>query len=77
MKEKDLIDLGFQKEYGDTKWYYYTYDLAEGLSLITNASDELLDNEWYVEVFESGQIRFINKKELEGFINIVRKNINE
>ena len=77
MKEKDLIDLGFKKEYGDTKWYYYAYDLADGLSLITNASDELLNNEWYVEVFESGQIRFINKKELEGFINIVRKNINE
>ena len=77
MKEKDLIDLGFKKEYSDTKWYYYTYDLVKGLSLITNASDELLDGRWYVEVFESGQIRFINKKELEGFINIVRKNINE
>ena len=77
MKEKDLIDLGFNKEYGDTKWYYYTYDLADGLSLITNASDELLNGEWYVEVFESGKIRFIDRKEIQEFINIVRKNINE
>ena len=77
MKEKDLIDLGFKKEYGDTKWYYYTYDLADGLSLITNASDELLNGEWYVEVFESGKIRFIDRKKIQEFINIVRKNINE
>jgi len=77
MKEKDLIDLGFKKEYGDAKWHYFTYDLADGLSLITNASDELLDGEWYVEVFESGRIRFIDRKEIQEFINIVRKNINE
>ena len=77
MKEQDLIDLRFKKEYSDTKWYYYTYDLADGLSLITNASDELLDNEWYVEVFQSDDIRFIDKKEIQEFINIVRKNINE
>ena len=77
MKEKDLIDLGFQKEYSDTKWYYYTYDLADGLSLITNASDELLNNEWYAEVFESEKIRFVDRKEIEEFINIVKKNSNE
>ena len=77
MKEQDLIDLGFKKEYSDTKWYYYTYDLAEGFSLITNASDELLDNEWYVEVFESEKIRFVDRKEIEEFINIVKKNSNE
>ena len=77
MKEQDLMDLGFKKEYSETKWYYYTYDLADGLSLITNASDELLNGEWYVEVFESGKIRFIDRKEIQEFINIVRKNINE
>ena len=77
MKEKDLIDLGFTKEYGDDGWYYFTYDLVNGFSLITNASDELLNGEWYVEVFGSGKIRFIDRKEIQEFINIVRKNINE
>ena len=76
MKEKDLIDLGFTKEYGDTKWYYYTYNFANGFSLITNASDELLDSQWYAEVFELKEIRFTDKKELKMFFNIFENNIN-
>ncbi len=52
MKEQDLVDLGFTKEFGDN-FYYYTYDLARGFGLITQASDEVVDNKWVVEVFET------------------------
>ena len=78
MKEQDIIDLGFTKEFGDN-FYYYTYDLARGLVLITQANDEVVDNKWFVEVFETDiKIRFTDKKPVETLIKIITKaKINE
>jgi len=77
MKEQDIIDLGFTKKFGDN-FYYYTYDLVRGLSLITQASDEVVDNKWVVEVFETSTIRFADKKPVETLIKIITKaKINE
>lgn len=77
MKEQDIIDLGFTKEFGDN-FHYYTYDFARGFSLITQASDEVVNNEWVVEVFETSMIRFTDKKPLETLIKIITKaKINE
>jgi len=71
MKEQDIIDLGFTKEFGDN-FYYYTYDFASGFSLITQASDEVVDNEWFVEIFETNPtIRFTNKGLVEALIIII------
>lgn len=73
MKEQDIIDLGFTKEFGDN-FYYYTYDLARGLSLITQANDEVVDNKWFVEVFETDiKIRFTDKKPIKKLIKIINK----
>ena len=72
MKEQDIIDLGFTKEFGDN-FYYYTYDLAKGFSLITQASDEVVNNEWVVEVFETSMIRFTDKKSVKTLIKIINK----
>jgi hypothetical protein len=73
MKEQDVIDLGFTKEFGDN-FYYYTYDLARGLSLITQANDEVVGNKWFVEVFETDiKIRFTDKKPIEKLIKIITK----
>ena len=72
MKEQDLIDLGFTKEFGDN-FYYYTYDFARGFSLITQASDEVVNNEWVVEVFETSTIRFTDKKSIKELIKIINK----
>ena len=77
MKEKDIIDLGFTKEFGEN-FYYYVYDLVSGFSLITQASDEVVDNKWVVEVFETSTIRFTNKKPVKKLIKIINKaKINE
>ena len=78
MKEQDIIDLGFTKEFGDN-FYYYTYDFARGFSLITQASDEVVDDKWFVEVFETDQtIRFTNKGLVEALIIIINNGkINE
>ena len=70
MKEQDIIDLGFTKEFGDN-FYYYTYDLARGIGLITQASDEVVDNKWVVEVFETSTIRFTDKKTVETLIKTI------
>lgn len=78
MKENELIELGFEKiigELDEPDWYYYTYDFGNGsLSLISNASDELVDHKWVVEVFEDESIRFTSKIELPQFIRLVERN---
>ena len=84
MKEQDLIDLGFErndvseKESGDKAFYYYDLDLAPGFALISNANDEVTTvaghHRWYVEIFESNEVRFTNKKDTQQFINLILKN---
>jgi hypothetical protein len=80
MKEQDLIDLGFERvdvsaeESGDEAFYYYTMDFGNGsLSLISPAHNEIVDDKWYVEIFEDESIRFTEKIDLEQFINIIKK----
>lgn len=72
MKEQDIIDLGFTKEFGDN-FYYYTYDLASCFGLITQANDEVVNNEWVVEVFETSTIRFTDKESVETLIKTINK----
>ena len=77
MKEQDLVDLGFTKEFGED-FYYYVYDFARGLSLITSANDEVVDNKWVVEVFESSTIRFTDKEPVKTLITTINNGkINE
>ena len=79
MKEQDLIELGFKREdvgteeSGDTEnWYYYVYDFVKGFSLITSASNEVVDNEWYVDVFETDEkIRFTLRSLVEILITVI------
>ena len=81
MKENELVELGFEKVTPDPKdwegeeWYYYTYDFGNGsFSLITEGSNEIEDNKWYVEVFEDKSIRFTSKIELQQLIRLIEKN---
>ena len=73
MKEQDLIDLEFTKEFGED-FYYYVYDFARGLSLITQANDEVVNNEWVVEFFDSNSaIAFTDKESVESLIKLINK----
>ena len=79
MKEQDIIDLGFDKEFGCSyggEYHYYVYYFGRSLSLISNANDETINGEWYVDIFEEDNIRFTNKKDLERLINLLNKNKN-
>jgi hypothetical protein len=81
MTEQDLIDLGFKKEIvtkeqsgGPIDWHYYTYEFAKGFSLISQASDEVTDDNWAVEVFETeGKIQYNDKSIVKLLIEIINK----
>ena len=68
--EDVLKKLGFVREEGDN-FYYYTLDI--GICLISCANGDVLDEEWYVEVFNHEEIIFNNRKDLEKLINILNK----
>jgi hypothetical protein len=82
MKEQDLIDLGFKRtdvsaeESGDKAFYYYDIDFGDqrGISLISPANNEVIDNKWFVEVFEDNSIRIDNTKDLKQLIEIIKRN---
>lgn len=81
MKEQDLVDLGFTKEFTEL-FYYYTYNLARGFVLITQTSDEVVDNKWFVEFFghtyQTTEIGFTDKELIETLIKTINKaKINE
>jgi len=52
MRESNLLYLLFKKEVSnDGDFYYYTLDIAKGLSLISNDSDEAKKEGWRVFLF--------------------------
>ena len=83
MTEQDLLDLDFTRvdetavsSGAPNDWYYYTYDIAS-FCLITPASDEVKDGEWYVEVFETREIRFTSRTELEILMTLLINNCSK
>ena len=83
MTENDLLQLDFTRVDETAKssdmpynWHYYTYDIAN-FCLITPASDEVKDGEWYVEVFETPEIRFTNPTEVSILLTLMANNYTE
>jgi len=83
MTEKDLLDLDFTRidetaeNSGTSKdWHYYVYDVGS-FSLISQASDEVEEDGWYVEVFETPEIRFTNPTEVSILLTLMSNNYIE
>ena len=77
--EKDLLDLGFTRVVDDANgppYHYYTYDVGS-LCFISQANDEVKNDEWYVELFESNTIRFTSRTELEILMTLLINNYKE
>ena len=59
MSEKELLELGFTKEFSSDiiedvpDFYYYVKEICNGLTFITNGNDEMEDQNWYVEFFDT------------------------
>lgn len=80
MTERELILLGFKseeiKEHDEDESYYYVLDIVDGLTFITPTNEEIKNDEWYVEVFNTDpQIQFNNFGEVQGLINQLTKAI--
>jgi len=80
MTERELILLGFKseeiKEYDEDDTYYYILDIVDGFSLITPTNDEIKNDEWFVEVFNTNPlIRFHKINEVETLVNIIKNAI--
>jgi hypothetical protein len=80
MTERELILLGFKSEdmgqWDGDDTYYYVLDIVNGLTLITPTNDEIKNDEWYVEVFNTNPyIIFHKSEEVEGLINLLKNAI--
>ena len=77
MTEEQLKALGFEQQV-DTSYpsfYYYTLDVVNGLSFISQANDEVENGEWSVEIFDTTPaIKFKDAKELSNLIDILNQN---
>lgn len=78
MKEQDLVNLGFKKQEvskevsGDKDYFYYYFDI-NNLCFITQANDEVKDDNWYVYLFEENMNPISSKEDLTDLINILKK----
>jgi hypothetical protein len=74
MTERELILLGFKseeiREHDEDDSYYYVLDVVDGITFITPTNEEIKNNEWYVEFFNTDPLlRFHNFGEVQGLIN--------
>jgi hypothetical protein len=83
MTEKQLIELDFtrndetaQSSGAPNDWHYYTYNVGS-FCLISSASYEVENDEWFVDVFESPEIRFTNPTEVSILLTLLTSNYKE
>lgn len=80
MTERELITLGFLseeiREHDEDDTYYYALDVVDGITFITTTNDEIKDDEWYVDIFNTDPIiRFYDFQEVKGLINTLKNRI--
>lgn len=82
MTERELELLRFTKidvsaeESGDEPFYYYTHTVVPGLELISNSNNEVIDDKWFVEFFNTEiPVRFYDMSKVLGLINLLTKAI--
>jgi hypothetical protein len=80
MSERELIILGFNSvsmgEHDEDESYYYALDVVNGLSFISSVNNEIKNDEWYVDVFNTEPaIRFSNFVKLQALLNVLNSAI--
>lgn len=79
MTEKQLLLLGFEKQQEDDledSYYYYALTITKGIEFITQASDEVKEDNWIVEFFETETpLVFDDIADLKTLITILKKHI--
>ena len=80
MTEREIQLLGFQKEemkeHEEDKSYYYALDIVDGVAFITRSNEEIKEDNWYIEVFNTDPaIRFTEFGEVQALINLLTSRI--
>lgn len=82
MLEKDLIELGFEKEIsqdlinGEPEFYYYVKEITNGLTFITNTDGEAKYDGWYVEFFDTEiPVRYYNYDKVKSLFNLIEEGV--
>ena len=80
MTERELILLGFKseeiREHDEDDSYYYVLDIVNGITFITPTNEEIKNDEWYVELFDTDpSIRFDSFGQVQGLINTLNSAI--
>lgn len=82
MKEKDLVELGFEKEVsldlinGEPEFYYYVKEITNGLDFITNTDDEARDGGWFVEFFNTEiPVRYYDLDTVKNLFRLIEEGI--
>jgi hypothetical protein len=80
MTEKNIQLLGFTKrkvsaeESGYKPYHYYIYEFTKGLEFISQDSDSVENDNWYIEFFNTEiPIRFYDMVDIKTLINIFEK----
>ena len=80
MKKKDLIELGFTKEHvtaeesGDKAFNYYVYNIGDECFFMSSASNECVNGNYYVEIFNNPEIgKTYDKEVVKEFITVLNK----
>jgi hypothetical protein len=74
IREQELIDLGFEKyelEEGEPHYYYFK-DIGKmysKITLLSNASDEANGDNWYVEILQGEDFKFVDFYQLKTLID--------
>jgi len=79
MKEQIFTQLGFEKvivpieQSGSPhEWYYYILDIGE-ICLLTSASDDIKDDNWYCYLFEAESFKITDENDLVDLVNLLKK----
>ena len=79
MTEKDLIDLGFQREDSpdeSSPFFYYIYELGD-FTLITNTNDEAGEDDWCVEIFDYLDFQYKDIQDIKNLLEILQVGLKD
>ena len=77
MTEEQIKMLGFEKQTDESDdsntFYYYTLTITQGLELISNANDEVKDDKWFIEFFDTEiPVRYYDYYKVKSLIEIIK-----
>lgn len=78
MTENEIQKLNFERQDDisdlDKPFHYYVYNIASDICLISNSSNELDGERWFVEFFDSPEVRFYEKSDVKKLISSIERN---